>query len=418
MSVLERDFFTDSELIRDPAPYYAALREVGPVVREPHHGVFLVSGLEEILAVYADHASFSAVVAPLGPFVKLPEPAAGETVADVVRHRSHEIPLSGQLFTLDPPKHTRMRALVNKLFTPNRLAENEEFMWALADELIDEFAERGEVELCDAYAKPFTLLVIADLLGVPREDHERFRGWLQGEGTPVAGDTEGRGGGDQILANLYPHFTRYVEERRAAPREDALTRLANVRFPDGALPETADVVRIAVTLFAAGQETTARLIATGMKVLAEQPSLADELRADRAAIPNFVEECLRLESPIKGPFRLALRGTRLAGVEIPAGSILMAMNGAANRDPRVFADPDRFDAKRPNARRNLAFGHGEHFCPGASLARAEARISFERLLARLGEFRLVDPGALSWAPSFIIRGLDELPLHFRRRPAA
>jgi cytochrome P450 len=415
LNAFDRDFFTDPELIRDPNPYYAALREIGPVVREPHHGVFLISGVEEILAVYADHASFSAVVAPLGPFVKLPTPAEGETLADVVANRSDEIPLSGQLFTLDPPKHTRHRALLTKLLTPNRLGENEEFMWTLADRLIDEFADRGEVEFCAVYARPFTLLVIADLLGVPSEDHERFRGWLQGDGTPVAGDTEGKGGGDQVFANLNPYFARYVEERRSSPREDVLTQLSTVRFSDGALPEVADVVRIAVTLFAAGQETTARLIATGMRILAEQPSLADELRADPEVIPNFTEECLRLESPIKGPFRLALRDTRLAGVDIPMGSIVMAMNGAANRDPRVFADGDRFDAKRPNARRNIAFGHGEHFCPGASLARAEARISFERLLARLDDLRLVDPSALSYAPSFIIRGLDDLPLRFRRR---
>ena len=414
MSVLERDFFTDPEIIRDPTPYYAGLRALGPVVREPHRGVFLVSGLEEILAVYADNASFSAVVAPLGPFVKLPERAEGETVADLVKHRSDEIPLAGQLFTLDPPRHTRHRALVNKLFTPNRLKENEEFMWTLAEGLIDEFAARGEVEFCEAYARPFTLLVIADLLGVPREDHETFRGWLQGD-SPVAGDTRGRAGNEGVFLNLYPYFTRYIEERRRSPRGDVLTHLANVRFPDGELPEVADVVRVATTLFAAGQETTARLIAAGMRFLAEQPGLADELRAEPGAIPNFVEECLRLESPIKGPFRLALRDTKLAGVEIPAGSILMAMNGAANRDPRVFADPDRFDAKRPNARRNIAFGHGEHFCPGASLARAEARISFERLLARLEDFRLVDPGALSYAPSFLIRGLNDLPLRFRRR---
>ena len=218
-----------------------------------------------------------------------------------------------------------------------------------------------------------------------------------------------------MFANLYPYFTRYIEERRASPRDDVMSQLATVRFPDGELPEVMDVVRIAVILFAAGQETTARLLSTGMRILAEQPSLADELRADPEAIPNFVEECLRFESPIKGPFRLALRDTRLAGVDIPMGSLVMAMNGAANRDPRVFEDGDRFDAKRPNARRNIAFGHGEHFCPGASLARAEARISFERLLARLDDLRLVDPSALSYAPSFIIRGLNDLPLRFRRR---
>jgi cytochrome P450 len=415
VNVLERDFFTDLELIRDPGPYYAGLHALGPVVREPHHGVFLVSGIEEILAVYADPEGFSSIVAPLGPFVPLPKPAAGESIADVVAHRRSEIPLSDLLMTLDPPRHTRHRALIKKFFTPNRLKENEEFMWTLADRLIDEFVGRGEIDFCKAYAGPFTLLVIADLLGVPREDHETFRGWLQGDDTPLAGDAGGKGPGDQVFSNLYPYFTRYIEARRASPSDDVMSRLATVRFPDGELPEVMDVVRIAAVLFAAGQETTARLLATGMRILAEQPALADELRADHAAIPDFVEECLRFESPLKGSFRLALRDTRLAGVDIPEGSILMAMNGAANRDPRVFEDGDRFDARRPNLRRNVAFGHGEHFCPGASLARAEARISFGRLLARLDDLRLVDPSSLSYAASFILRGLNALPLRFRRR---
>jgi cytochrome P450 len=413
--------FTDPELIQEPAPYYRELRKLGPVVREPHHGVFLVSGIEEVLAVYADLDAFSSVVAPLGPLTKLPERAKGESVADMLENRRGEIPLSDLLVTYDPPEHTRQRALLNKLFTPNRLKENEEFMWTLGERLIDEFADKfadrgadkGEVEFCTAYAGPFTLLVIADLLGVPRDDHGMFRGWLRSQA--LAGDTEGRAGGDSVFVNLYPYFNRYIEERRAAPRDDVMSQLAIGRFPDGELPAVLDVVRIAAILFAAGQETTARLLATGMRILAEQPALADELRDDSGEIPNFVEECLRLESPIKGSFRLALHDTRLAGVDIPEGSIVMAMNGAANRDPRVFDDGDRFDAKRPNARRNIAFGHGEHFCPGSSLARTEARISFERLLTRLDGLELSDPSALSYAPSFLIRGLNDLPLRFRRR---
>lgn len=412
MNALERDFFTDPELIQDPSPYYAALHAAGPVVREPHHGVFMVAGLEEILAVYADLTSFSSVVAPLGPFMPLPKPAEGESLADVVANRRAEIPLSDLLPTLDPPNHTRQRALLSRLFTPNRMKENEEFMWTLADGLIDEFAGGGEVEFCRAYANPFTLLVIADLLGVPTEDHETFRSWL---GKTLAGDTEGKGTADQLLSNVYPYFTRYIEERRASTGDDVMSQLATGRFPDGGLPSVGEIVSLAFVLFAAGQETTARLISTGMRVFAEQPSLAAELRANPDGIRNFIEECLRFESPIKGPFRLALRDTRLAGVDIPAGSVLMAMNGAANRDPRVFENGDRFDAKRANARRNIAFGHGAHFCVGANLARAEARISFERLLARLDDVRLVDPSRLSYAPSFLIRGLVDLPLRFRRR---
>lgn len=414
MNLFERDLFTDPGLIQDPDPYYAALRAHGPIAREPHHGTYLVSGLDEVLGIYGDLESFSSVVAPLGPFIELPERAPGESVADLVASRRHEIPLGDQLPALDPPEHTRHRAMLSKLFTPNRLRENEEFMWTLADRLIDEFADRDEVEFCDAYAGPFTMLVIADLLGVPREDHDTLVTWLQGEGDQknLAGEVGGRPSGGEVLARLYPYFTRYVESRRASPGDDAMTQLATVRFPDGELPDVADVVRHAVILFAAGQETTARLLSTGMRILAEQPALADGLRAQPDAIPNFVEECLRFESPIKGSFRLALKDLKVAGVEVSEGAILMTMNGAANRDPRVFEDGDRFDVKRKNVRRNIAFGHGAHFCPGASLARAEARISFERLLARMDEIRLVDPSRLSYVPSFLIRGLEDLPLRF------
>jgi cytochrome P450 len=414
MDVLERDFFTDPELLQDPTPYYAALRERGPVWREPNRGVVVLSGIQEILEVYADHEHFSAIVATLGPLLPLPKPEEGESWAEVIERRRGEIPMNDMLPSLDPPRHTRHRALVGKLLTPNRLKENEEFMGTLADELIDEIADRGEVEFGAAYARPFTLLVIADLLGVPRDDHKQFRRWLVGDRGNV-GDPEGRHGGDQVFANLNPYFTRYIEDRRASPGQDVLSQLALVRFPDGELPEVEDVVRIASILFAAGQETTARLLSAGMRVLAEQPALADELRSDPGGIPNFVEECLRLEGSIKSTFRLALQDTKIGDVDVPAGTVVMGSIGAANRDPRVFEDPDRFDPKRRNARRNIAFGYGEHFCPGASLARAEARVSFERLLARLEDFQLVDPDALSYASTFIIRGLNDLPLRFRRR---
>jgi cytochrome P450 len=259
--------------------------------------------------------------------------------------------------------------------------------------------------------------VIADLLGVPREDHATFRSWLGGDLGNV-GDPEGKHVADQVFANLDPYFTRYVEDRRATPRDDVMGRLATVRFSDGTLPKVADVVRLASVLFAAGQETTARLLCAGMRVLAEQPALADELRREPSLVANFVEECLRLEGPIKGSFRLALVDMKLGGVEIPAGTILMAVVGATNRDPRVFEDPERFDARRANARRNVAFGHGEHFCPGASLARAEARISFERLLARLDGIELASTDAPRYAESFIIRGLEKVPLRVRHRTAS
>src|SRR5262249_47294412 len=163
--------------------------------------------------------------------IDLPQPAAGESWAEVIESRRHEIPLGDQLMSMDPPKHTRHRALAGKLLTPNRLKQNEEFILALADELIGEFADRGEMEFSRAFARPFTLLVIADLLGVPREDHPTFRGWLGGEIGNV-GDPQGRHVADQVFANLFPYFATYIEQRRAASSDDMMSRLATVRFPD------------------------------------------------------------------------------------------------------------------------------------------------------------------------------------------
>jgi cytochrome P450 len=310
MNVLERDFFTDAEVLQDPAPYYVALRERGTVWREPHKGVFMLSGVEEILEVYTDHQRFSAIVGPVGPLVDVPQPEEGESWAAVIERRRHEIPLSDQLMTMDPPAHTRHRALAGKLFTPRRMKENEEFIWALADQLIDEFADRGEMEFNDAYAKPFTLLVIADLLGVPREDHETFRGWLGGQRGNV-GDPEGRHVADQVFANLAPYFTQYIEQRRATPwrrRHEPAGQWPVLRWR---APEVADIVRLASVFFAAGQETTARMLAAGMRFLCEYPTVAEELRNDPERSRTSSRSACASRGPSRAPsvWRCAIRAS-------------------------------------------------------------------------------------------------------------
>ena len=166
----------------------------------------------------------------------------------------------------------------------------------------------------------------------------------------------------------------------AGPRKDVLTDLAKATYPDGSEPEVIAVVRTATFLFAAGQETTAKLLAVALKYLAENPELQDELRADPDKIPKFIEESLRIESPVKADFRLALRDTSVGGVDIPAGTPVMLLNGAANRDPRRFECPDEFRVDRHNSRAHMAFGRGNHTCPGGPLARAEGRVSLERIL--------------------------------------
>jgi cytochrome P450 len=250
---------------------------------------------------------------------------------------------------------------------------------------------------------------VADLLGVPEADHQRFKEFFGLSVTPgeVGAGEQGEG------------FARYVEDRRREPRQDVLTQLALATHPDGTTPQVSAVVRTATFVFAAGQETTARLLAAALKHLAEHPELQDHLRAHRDLIPGFVDEALRIESPVKADFRLARRSTSIAGVDVAAGTPVMLLNGAANRDPWRFECPAEFRADRPNASAHIAFGRGAHSCPGGPLARAEARVSLERILDRMGDIRLAeqrhgppDARRFTYEPTWILRGLTDLHLEF------
>ncbi len=371
------DFFRGNELVVDPYPYFDYLRSQCPVLREPHHGVVMVTGYDEALKVYTDTATFSSCNSVTGPFPGFPVPLEGDDVSELIEQHRDELPFSDQITTFDPPKHKAHRGMLMRLLTPKRLRENEAFMWQRADRQIDEFIAKGECEFIKDFAAPFTLYVIADLLGVPESDHETFREELQGGHRPAqaVGSTGSASLGHSPLEFLYDRFSAYVEDRRNQPRDDVLTGLATATFPDGSTPEVIDVVRVAANLFSAGQETTVRLLAAAFQLIGEREDLQHLLREDRGQIPDFVEECLRMESPVKGDFRLSRRATTVGGVEIPAGTTLMVLNGAAGRDPRRFEDPAEFQVDRANAREHLAFGRGPHTCPGGPLARAEARAS-------------------------------------------
>jgi cytochrome P450 len=416
----EVDFFRDQTFIPDPYPYFAWLRDQCPVRRERHHDVVMVTGYDEAVAVYHDTATFSSCNSVTGPFPGFPVPLTGEDVSELIEQHRDSLPFSDQLPTFDPPVHTAHRGLLMRLITPKRLKENEEFIWRLTDRQIDEFVDRGSCEFISEFASPLALLVVADLLGVPEADHENFREHLGGRRPDhVVGRTGDKAMTHSPLEFLYARFTEYVEDRRRDPRPDVLTGLATATFPDGSTPEVIDVVRIAANLFAAGQETTVRLLGTALQLLGERPDLQQLLREERDRIPNFVEETLRFESPIKGDFRLSRVAAHVGDVDIPAGTTVMVLNGAANRDPRRFEDPDDFDLDRANARQHLAFGHGVHTCPGAPLARAEARVSVERLLDRMEDIRISEsehgPAGnrrYQYAPTYILRGLQRLYLDF------
>ncbi len=377
------DFFRGNELIGDPYPYFDFLRGKCPVQTEPNHGVVMVTGYDEAVSVYTNTTTFSSCNSVTGPFPGFPVPLEGDDVSELIEQHRDELPFSDQLTTMDPPKHKAHRGLLMRLITPKRLRENEDFMWRHADRQIDEFVERGQCEFIRDFAGPFTLYVIADLLGVPEEDHAWFREELQGGGRQreqALGSTGSRTMSHSPLEFLYERLTTYVEERRREPREDVLTGLATATFPDGSLPEPIDVVRVAANVFSAGQETTVRLLGSALQMIGERPDIQQRLRDDPTRIPEFVEECLRFESPVKGDFRLARTTATVGGVDVPAGTCVMVLNGAAGRDPRRFDQPDEFRMDRANAKEHLAFGRGPHACPGGPLARAETRISIERLL--------------------------------------
>jgi cytochrome P450 len=414
------DFFSDQSLVDDPYPYFEQLRSACPVLPLPHLGVVAVSGYDEATEVYRDTATFSSCNSVVGPFATFPVPLEGDDVSDIVDRYRDQLPMHEHMVTMDPPDHTRERALLMRLITPKRLKDNEAFMWRLADQQLDGFVADGRCEFIAAFAQPFALLVVADLLGVPEADHDRFREFFGLSASPGQVGAGGRRDvGDNPLSGLDEWFARYVEDRRRQPRQDVLTQLATATYPDGSTPEVTAVVRTATFLFAAGQETTARLLAAALKHLAEHPELQDEIRANRDLIPGFIEEALRIESPVKADFRLARRSTSIAGVDVAAGMPVMLLNGAANRDPGRFECPAEFRVDRANASAHIAFGRGAHSCPGGPLARAEGRVSLERILDRMGDIRLSEehhgpPGArrLSYEPTWILRGLTDLHLEF------
>ncbi|TDC88540.1 cytochrome P450 [Actinomadura sp. 7K507] len=414
------DFFRGDELVDDPYPYFEALRQKCPVQREPHHDVVMITGYDEAVQIYNDVDSFSACVSVTGPFPGLPVPLEGDDISEVIEEHRDKLPFSDQLPTMDPPLHTAHRGLTMRLITPRRLKQNEEMMWQFADRLLETFLDGGEGEIINGFANPFTVLVVADLLGMPEEDRDEFAESIR-RGTQAGG---GIGGTEKELAHsplefLYDRFTTYIQDRRREPRDDVLTGLATASFPDGSMPEVGDVVRVAANVFAAGQETTVRLLGSAFKLIGEDAGLQERLRTERDRIPGFIEETLRTESPIKGDFRLARKTTTVGGVKIKAGTTVMLLNGAANRDPRHFENPADFVTARENARHHIAFGRGPHTCPGAPLARAEARVAIERLLDRTKDIRISEQahgpaGArrYRYLPTYILRGLTHLNLEF------
>jgi cytochrome P450 len=417
MQLEERDYFTDRVVLKDPYDYFAELYSKDPLYQPKLRDVMFVTGFEEATEILRNTNDFSSVIAVTGAAVPLPFKPAGDDISEQLEQHRHEVPGSDILVTYDGPSHSATRSLLTSLFVPSRLKANQAYMEELAEKTVRDMVARGKCELIQDVAVPYVTLVIADLLGVPADDRESFRQVIASGPPPGNIDAEAQPHSNSILEHLAKYFVGYVLDRRANPRSDVLTQLATAKYPDGTTPDLPAIVGVAVFLFAAGQDTSAKLIGNCLRFLTEDKALQQELRQDRSQVPGFIEEVLRLQGSTKVTFRVARRKTKVAGRDIAAGQKIVIALSAANRDPRRWEEPTEFKLGRKKIQEHLAFGRGAHTCIGAPLARAEIKVLLDRLLQHTSDISLSvekhgppDNRRLDYEASFIIRGLENLHL--------
>jgi cytochrome P450 len=415
----EKDYFTDQSVLLDPYDYFEDIRRNGPVYQMTSRDVVVVTGFQESIDILLNTRDFSSSLNP-DPVAPLPFEPEGDDLTDQIKDAQKHQPMV-LMVSYDDQEHASARALLNPLFVPSRLKANEAFMREYADTMLREIVAAGECDMISKVATPFVTMVIADLLGVPADDRETFRQLIDSAPPPGNMEAEPTDAVHPLMV-MGGYFMRYISERRAVPQDDVMTDLAQALYPDGTLPEVMEVVKSAMFLFAAGQDTSAKLIGNAVRHLCEDRELQQRLREDRSLIGPFLEEMLRLEGSTKATFRIARRKTHIGDMEIPAGKRVVVSLSAANRDPRRWEDPAEFRVGRPRIKEHLAFGRGAHTCAGAPLARAEVTVLLDRLLEHTSAFTLSEAhhgpsGArtVRYEPSYIIRGLADLHVQFTPR---
>jgi len=403
----------DPAVLREPLEFNRRLRAEAPVYRDPHTGLFLVSSYDALVEALKDWETFSnRFAAAMG---------GGQIPDEVAKAQSDGYPVVDTMLTADPPEQRRFRKLVAKAFGPRRVNGLESHTEALSNELIDAFAGDGRVELRTQYAQLLPLIMIAEQLGVPREDLAQFRRWSDGFVAQLGGmaDLDGQVQAAKLIVEFQHYFAAKLEERRAEPQEDILSDIVNARVEDERPLDVPESLSILQQLLVAGNETTSSSIGEGMLLLASNPQQQALVEQDLSLVPRLVDEVLRLATPTANMWRVVTRDTLLAGVEIPKGSFVLLRYSSANRDESRFPDPDRFDVLRENASDQLAFGLGTHFCIGAPLARKEMEVAFRTLLGRLGSWRLdSQASAPTYQPNVLLHGLQALHLLFEPRAEA
>ena len=385
----------------DPYPQYAALRAADPVHFSLALQAWVLTGYEDCALVLRDDETYSSSS----------NTASGQ-LAEVLQQQRREFPLgeTPTVLNSDPPVHTRLRSLLNRAFTPRAIEGLRPRIEEIAASLLDDAdASNGRFDVAGGFAQPLPIIVIAELLGVPPEDRDRFKRWSVAiaRTTDVLNTPAILEAARAATRELIAYMDEVVAQRREAPGADILTALAAAE-EEGERLSHDELLAFSILLLLAGHETTTNLIGNGLLALAARPELVARLRAEPSLLPSAVEELLRYDSSVQGVVRFARRRTELGGRTIEQGAALLPMVGAANRDPAQFSDPEELDiARSPN--RHLAFGRGIHFCLGAPLARLEGEIAFAALLDRFPEPRVAEDG-VERSGTLLLRGVGRLEL--------
>jgi cytochrome P450 len=390
------------ELRVDPHPFYRRLREKDPFHRSRPADGWILSRYADVQAVLGDR-SFSSDERNLRRWPRMRARRARAGLPD-----PYEMDRASML-RLDPPDHTRLRNLVSKAFTPRAVERMRPVVEKYVEEVLGRLAGRREMELIADFAAPLPVSVIAEMLGVPVVDRERFRHWSD-EAVRTLGDhsNDDQRRAEAAMQELGTYIEAIAEERRREPREDLLSALVRAEEAGDHLSRE-ELFTTCVLLLVAGNETTTKLIGNSLLALLANPDQMELLRREPERIAGALEELLRFDGPVQLTSRMVTEDRELGGHALRRGQQLVLLLAAANRDPEQFAEPHRLDVTRPEVR-HLAFGHGLHFCLGAQLARLEGTLALQALLTRFPKLRLAGP--VLWGDNMVLRGPRSLPLAF------
>jgi cytochrome P450 len=390
---------------QDWYPTYAILRDEAPVFRMPGTNTFVLTRYDDVAYVSRRTDIFANGPAP---------DAALMHDAEAIRiykerGRFRRAPLS-----VDPPMHRRYRDMVDPFFSPRGAEQQRELITRVVNELIDTFIDENEIEFVSRFAEPLPVSIITTMLGFPLTDVHQLKIWSAAWVMPFAGRLTPEE--QRYVAEQGVEFQQYIlgiiADKRRKPDDSVISHLAHATFadPDGPRPLTDNEILFSTDhLYIGGNETTTFALSSGLWLLLSKPEVEARLRADRSKLATFIDEVLRLESPTQGLYRHTLEDVEMHGVAIAKGSTIHLRFAAANRDHRIFTDPETLDLDRKNSARHVAFGQGEHHCPGAGLSRLEQVVAFDVLLDRISDWKLV-PGRNDFRhkPGFVLRALDEL----------